>query len=504
MKMLRRACYPVAVLALSLAALAAIPTTSFAAQPTVGLGTASSFAVLAGQTVTNTGVTTIGGSAGGDIGVFPGSAFTGQDTVVQSNGAVYLADEGGVALQAQSDLTTAYDDAAGRTPATTIPTELGETTLTPGVYTSESGTFEITGTLTLDAEGDPDAVFIFQTSSTLVTASDSSVNLINSARACKVFWQVGSSATLGTGSYLVGHVLALTSITANTGAEVYGQLLARNGSVTLDTNTITNDVCAAIASPIISVAKSPDPSSLTGSGDVTYTYTVTNPGVLALNDVTVTDDQIGSLTYVSGDDNADGILQPGETWVYTATAHLDATTTNTVTATGTGSVSGETATDTASTTVVVNSLPAISVTKSADPSSLTGSGDVTYTYTVTNPGTVALSGVSVTDDQLGLLTYVSGDDNGDGLLQPGETWVYTATAHLDATTTNTVTVTGSGNGVTATDTASVTVVVSSGSGSGTATLPKTGDSTGALALGLLLAACAGVGMILFSRRGRKD
>lgn len=233
------------LLALVLAVVMAVPATSMAAQPTVNLGTTSTFAVLAGTTITNTGPTTLTGSAGNDVGVSPGSAFTGQASVTMVGGAVHLADA--VALQAQNDLVTAYNDAAGRTPVTIIPTELGGTTLKPGVYAAESGTFQITGTLTLDAQGDPNAPFIFLTDSTLVTASNSSVSLLNGARFCRVFWKVGSSATLGTNSRFVGHIFALTSIAAQTGATVEGQLLARNGEVTLDTNTITNGPCATVA-----------------------------------------------------------------------------------------------------------------------------------------------------------------------------------------------------------------------------------------------------------------
>jgi uncharacterized repeat protein (TIGR01451 family) len=242
-----------------------------------------------------------------------------------------------VAIQAQSDLVAAYDDAAGRTPVTRISTELGGKTLKPGVYDSASGTFHITGTLTLDAEGDPNAVFVFKTVSTLITASGSRVNLVNSARYCRIFWKVGSSATLGTTSRFVGHIFALTSITVNTGATVQGQLLARNGAVTLHANTITNGLCESVQGPIIFVTKMASPLTMAPGGLVTYTYRVTNPGTVDLRGVTVTDDKIGTVTYVSGDVNEDGLLQPGETWIYTATARLNATTTNTATATGNGS-----------------------------------------------------------------------------------------------------------------------------------------------------------------------
>lgn len=277
MRSRRRSTRSISLLATALVLALALPATSFAAQPTVDLGTTESFAVLAGTTITNTGPTTINGSAGGDVGVSPGTAFTGEADVTLS-GAVHLNDA--VAIQAQTDLVTAYNDAAGRTPVTIIPTELGGTTLEPGVYASESGTFQITGTLTLDAQGDPNAPFIFLTESTLVSASDSRVELLNGARFCRVFWKVGSSATLGTNSHFVGHIFALTDIAAQTGATVQGQLLARNGQVTLDTNTITNGLCEAVSPP----ETTPDttPETVTG-GELPKTatpwYTVLLAGV---------------------------------------------------------------------------------------------------------------------------------------------------------------------------------------------------------------------------------
>jgi hypothetical protein len=205
------------------------------AQPPVNLGTATSFAVLAGTTVTNTGPTIITG----DVGVSPGSAITGFPPGLIS-GTAYAADA--VAAVAQTDLTAAYIDAAGRTPASPLLPDIGGQILTPGVYNSAS-TLGITGTVTLDGQGNLNAVFIFQIGSGLTTASTSSVVLINGAQACNVFWQVGSSATLGTGSIFQGTILALTSIAATTGAVVTGRLLARNGAVTLDTNIITVPIC---------------------------------------------------------------------------------------------------------------------------------------------------------------------------------------------------------------------------------------------------------------------
>jgi cell division septation protein DedD len=204
----------------------------------VGLGTAASFAVLAGTTVTNTGPSTISGN----LGVSPGTAVTGFPPGIVSNGTIHSAD--GVAGGAQSDLTTAYNDAAGRSPTASVPGFIGAgQTLTPGVYKASSS-LDVGGSLTLDGGGDPNAVFIFQAPSTLITDSASSVILTNGAQACNVFWQVGSSATLGTNSAFAGTILALTSISVDTGDTIAGRALARNGAVTLDDDTITSPTCA--------------------------------------------------------------------------------------------------------------------------------------------------------------------------------------------------------------------------------------------------------------------
>lgn len=470
--------------ALLLAAIVALPVAAMAAQPTVNLGTTSSFAVLAGSTITNTGPSTVNGTAGGDIGLYPGTSFTGQVQVTLS-GASHINDS--VANIAKNDLTTAYNDAAGRTPVTTIPTELGGETLTPGVYDSAAGTFQITGTLTLDAQGDPDAVFIFKTASTLITASDSRVSIINNGRPCRVFWQVGSSATLGTNSHFVGHIFALTSITANNGATVQGQLLARNGAVTLNTNIITNALCSASTTPAIYVSKTALPRALVGTGSVTYTYVVTNAGNSALGTVTVTDDKLGPVNYVSGDINSDGLLQPGETWIYTATTVLSATTTNTALASGETSVTSASATS-AVTVVVASPAPAISVVKTASPKSLTkGPGWVTFTYRVGNPGNVDLSQVNLSDNKISGLKLVSGDTNHDGLLQPGETWVYSKRVWMKTTTTNVAVAQGTWNGIVYTSSAALRLLVTGGP-IGSGAIPRTATLWyNLLLLGVLMA-----------------
>ena len=226
-----------AVIALGFTVIVWSPGAAGAAEAPVDLGDADSYAVLAGSTVTNTGPTEIRG----DLGVSPGSAVTGFPPGEVQDGSIHTAD--GHAEDAKDDLVTAYNDAAGRPTTDNINADLGGQTLVPGVY--EGGGLSVTGTLTLDAEGDSDAVFIFKASSTLVTASGSNISLTGDADACNVFWQVTSSATLGTNSDFVGTIMALTSITANTGASVEGRLLARNGAVTLDTNDVEVTGCAA-------------------------------------------------------------------------------------------------------------------------------------------------------------------------------------------------------------------------------------------------------------------
>jgi uncharacterized repeat protein (TIGR01451 family) len=266
----------------AMASLLGIQSSASAAPAPVLLGTAANFAVLAGSTVTNTGPTTITG----DLGLSPGTSVTGFPPG-QVNGTIHTADS--VALQAQTDLTAAYNDAAGRSVTATAPTELGGTTETPGVYASAAGTFGITGTLTLDAQGDPNAVFIFQAASSFITAAASSVNLINGAHASNVFWVVGSSATLGTNSTLQGNILALTSITVTTGTTVHGRTLARNGAVTLDANTITSLV------PALTITKTADTGSAAPGATVHYKITVADTGQTAYTGAALTDSLSGVL-----------------------------------------------------------------------------------------------------------------------------------------------------------------------------------------------------------------
>jgi len=212
-----------------------------AGEAPVNLGSAANFAVLAGSTVTN--VPGDGTTITGDLGVSPGTAVTGFPPGVVV-GTIHAGDP--VAAQAQLDLTVAYNDAAGRSTAPiTVSGNLGGMTLYPGLYKSTSSLAISSGDLTLDAQGDPNAVFIFQMASTLTTTSGRQVILAGSAKASNIFWQVGSSATFGTTSVFKGTILADISITFNTGASLDGRALARSGAVTLSGNTV-------IAKPLLS------------------------------------------------------------------------------------------------------------------------------------------------------------------------------------------------------------------------------------------------------------
>jgi hypothetical protein len=257
-------------------AFAAVPTAAQAAQ--VDLGTVGPFVVLGGQEVTNTGPSVLNG----DLGVAPGTSLPGFGSPAVVNGATHNND--GVANQAQADLTTAYNVAAGQTPATDLTGQnLGGLILPAGNYKYTSSAF-LTGTLTLDAANDPNAQFVIQIGSDLTTASASEVELIRGASPCNVFWQVGSSATLGTTTAFQGNLMALTSISLNDGASVTGRVLARNGTVSLINNVLDGSRCGTSTSPPSSgTTPTTPPSSATAPPGTTPTSggppaTVATPG----------------------------------------------------------------------------------------------------------------------------------------------------------------------------------------------------------------------------------
>jgi LPXTG-motif cell wall-anchored protein len=278
--------------------------------PTVPLATAADYSVLAGETVTNTGPTVVPQS----VGVSPGSAVTGfPPGIVVLPGVVHAADA--AALQAQNHLTTAYDNAAGRSLTETTTDDLGGLTLVGGTYSGPNPELQLTGNLTLDGLGDPNSVFIFQAQSTLTTASASSVTLVNGAQACNVFWQVGSSATIGTGTIFVGNIMALTSISVTTGATIEGRALARTGQVSLDTNVFTTPSCDLTTVPPPTTSSSgpatsaPDTPPTTPPGEAVTT--APGPGDTAVIDTAPAE---SATTFVGAPSSvARGTIPPGIT-----------------------------------------------------------------------------------------------------------------------------------------------------------------------------------------------
>ncbi len=251
------------------------------AATTAPLGTAANFTVLGGSTVTNTGPTAI---RNGNLGISPGNTVTGfppgkvfAPATIQAGNAV--------SLQAQNDVTTAYNNLAGQPCNTDLTSRnLGGLTLKPGVYCFSSSA-QLTGRLTLDSGGVANPVFIFQIGSTLTTSTDASISLNNGVIPCNIFWQLGSSATFGTRTSFVGNVLAQVSITLTTEASLWGRALARNGAVTLDSNRITLGYCdsptviptpapTATPTPTQTLAPTPSPSTAVSTETPAPTATV--------------------------------------------------------------------------------------------------------------------------------------------------------------------------------------------------------------------------------------
>lgn len=237
----------------------------------IDLGTAAPFSVLAGSTVTNTGPSVLAG----DLGLSPGTSITGFSPGVV-NGTVHNTDE--VAALAKDDLTTAYGVAASLTPIATGLDNLTGSSLTPGVYSGEA--LSVTGALTL--AGTAQSVWVFQAASALTIGSGAIITVTGGASACNVFWQVGSSATIGTGAQFVGTVMADESITAETAATITGRLLARTGAVTLDTNTLNAPTgCAATPGTVTTSPEITSAAPPAGQVDVDYAHTITGRGVPA-------------------------------------------------------------------------------------------------------------------------------------------------------------------------------------------------------------------------------
>lgn len=304
----------------------------------------------------------------------------------------------------------------------------------------------------------------------------------------------GAVTTLTPGAYSVSETSA-----ADYTASVWGGDCNATGNITLINGdakvcTITNDDIAQGGGggggggggssvpvinripPIIAITKIPNPLTLpTGPGSVTYTYTVSNVGTVAMKDIKVIDDKCPTVAFVSGDTNNNSLLDTNEAWIFRCTSQVTETTKNIATVTG-YDYGGLSATDVTSATVVVGQPlvpPLIRVIKVPSPLALPfGGGLIKYSYKVTNPGTVALSNVSIVDDKCPTVTFVSGDTNKNNLLDVNETWLYGCQMKITANTVNTATVKGSANGLTATDYAIATVLVSDSKATTTPITPK--------------------------------
>ena len=402
--------------------LSAASLQSASAQTAPTLGAAQPFAVLGASTVTNTGATIITG----DLGVSPGTAVTGFPPGIMNGGTIHAADA--VALQAQNATTAAYINLADQTcPVSNtfgVPTDLGGMTLVPGVYCFASSA-GLTGTLTLDALGNPNAVWVFQIASTLITGVNSTVAIINGGQPCNVFWQVGSSATLNVGTTFIGNILALTSIALQTNADVSGRALARNGAVTMDTNTVAITACnVPPVTPIApTLGKAFSPATIGAGGTSTLTITLSNPDAMVASSASVTDTLPSGVVVAGGaSTTCGGTVATGISSVTLTGGSIPAngscTVTVLVTAASAGSFvnslaagalqtsNGSNAAKAGATLTVLlpgNNAPGLALNKTANPTTYTSVGQViVYTFVLTNIGSVPLTGpFTVADDKLG-------------------------------------------------------------------------------------------------------
>jgi len=380
-----------------------------AQQAAVNLGSNSTFAILAGTTVTVTG----GGTITGNVGISPGTAYVAGTPAVTVNGTIYAG--GPVAAQAQLDLATAYNDAAGRSVApVTISGNIGGLTLAPGLYKSTSSLAISSGNLTLDAQGNPNAVWIFQIASTLTTTSGRQVILAGGANAANIFWQVGSSATIGTTSVFQGNILAKVSISMLTGSTLAGRALAIGGAVSIDTGggssatvpvaptapTVTSTAPANGATGVLTTAKiSATFSTAMNLSTITpSTFTLTQgtapiSGVVTYVGTTATFTPASSLapqttftgTVTTGArDQAGNALASNYVWTFTTGSATGATPPTVI---STVPVSGATA-------VAIGNKLSATFSTAMDPATIS-----TSTFTLTQgatpvPGTVTYSGTT--------------------------------------------------------------------------------------------------------------
>jgi len=442
------------------------------AATTPSLGAAATYGVLSDTYTNPIGPTTING----DVGFNTGPAVAPLGVHTNYGAAAPYAAAGTAQAAALVNLNNQPCTFTFVAPAVVLDTTLEHgTTYAPGVYCS-TGAMSIgtAGGITLSGAG----TYIFRSGGALNTVAGSTVNLGPGASACDVFWTPNGATTLNANSTFVGTVIPVSqdisvlSTTNWTGrALTFGHTVTTPNSdavITVPTCAVaavpaaTTEQGASVPAPLINVKKVPSPLALSsGPGPVTYTYTVTNPVDVILSNVTLVDDKCSAVTFIGGDTNNNTWLEREETWTYQCTTTLTQSTVNYATARGIGNYLA--AVDTAIAQVLVGVPvipPLIHVTKTPSPLALPfNGGTVTYSYAVTNPGTVPLTGVTLADDKCSQMSFVSGDTNGDARLQSTETWRYSCSMTVPQTLTNTVVATGHANGLTAIDTALATVVV---------------------------------------------
>jgi uncharacterized repeat protein (TIGR01451 family) len=361
------------------------------------------------------------------------------------NGATHAG--GAVAAQAQADVGVAYDDLASRPPTETGISELAGRNLVSGVY--NGNVLFLTGTLTLDGQGNPDAVFIFQSASILVVGADASVELINDAQACNVFWQIGEDATIGTRANFVGNILALQSITLMTAAENQGSLYVRNGAINLDTNTITTASCTAPPlNPILTLSKTPSSTTFVVGQSATFTLLVGNSGNAPTNGtITITDPLPPGLTYVPGSGtgatfSSDGqtittenVIEPQATaapisfQVLVDSAALPSVT-NVAEVSGGGAMNIEPSTATV-TVIPAISAPLLTLSKMHTPTPFTAGDEGLYNLEVGNAGTASTNGLITLIDTLPSgVTLVEASGEGWDFQIAGQTIIATTSTSI--------------------------------------------------------------------------
>ena len=502
------------------------PVATFAATATVvDLGSilTNNFVILSETGITNVPTSNITGNIGTSLNeANTNTAFAGL-TCGEVTGLIYSFNSVGplscvnvdatLIGNAVGDMGTAYTYASNEAPGTGAFLNAGSPagtlngqTLAPGVYTWDNPVdVTITGDITLS--GGANDVWVFQIPGTLSIATNKKIILSGGAQAKNIFWRVADVVSLLDGSHFEGNILAKTNIAMGTDASLNGRALAQT-AVTLISNTVAISAPAPVVAPtvnrrrasptpivpIVGILKVPTPLALpNGPGSVTYNYAVWNVAKLQdLVDVTVIDDKCSPVVLVSGDSNKDGILGLDEKWNYSCTATLANTTTNTAIATAHSSDGHyNTAIATAIATVVVGipvQPPLIHIVKI--PSQLTplafGGGDINYTYTVTNPGVVAMKDVTVTDDKCSPVSYSSGDINGNNSLDVNETWIYSCKTNVQVSTGSVATVKGDANGFTANAYAFVNVLVSAPDLPSTGFTPEGMSWTTAILLGIIV------------------